>query len=379
MTDPRAPISDPRPPAGGSRRPTPDPRPPIRVLVVEDSPVVRQFLVHILRSDPDIQVVGAAADGEEALVLVERERPQVITMDINMPRMNGFEATRRIMESYPTPIIIVSGSWDPKEVATSFRALEAGAVAAVARPQGVGHPEFETTARELIKTVKLMSEVRVVRRWPRRKSEAAAPAGEVPKGAVEFRAVAIGASTGGPLVLHTILSSLPRDFPAPMLIVQHIAPGFIGGLVEWLAGSCPFPVHLAKDGEPLLRGHVYVADDGRHMGVRPPDRIFLGREEPENGMRPAVSFLLRSVAEVYGKQAIGILLTGMGKDGARELRMMKDKGAITIVQDKESSIVHGMPGEAIHLDAATHVLPADKIAGTLARLAGNGRAGLQEN
>lgn len=346
----------------------------IKVLVVEDSPVAREFLVAILSSDPEVRVVGTARDGEEALMMVDRERPQVITMDIHMPRMNGFEATRRIMETHPTPIIIVTGSWDPKEVATSFQALEAGAVAAVARPPGIRHPDFEATAQELIKTVKLMSEIRVVRRWARRKSEGPRPMAEVPKGTVEFRAMAVGASTGGPVVVHTILSSLPGDFPMPILLVQHIAPGFVQGLVEWLAGSCPFPIHLAKEGELLLPGHVYVAGDGLHMGVRPPDRIFLSREEPENGMRPAVSFLLRSVAEAYGKQAIGVLLTGMGKDGARELKTMKDKGAVTIVQDKESSIVHGMPGEAIHLDAATHVLPADKIAAALARLAGKRRA-----
>jgi two-component system chemotaxis response regulator CheB len=339
----------------------------IKVLVVDDSPVTREFLVHILGLDPDIQVIGTANDGEHAIEAVERTRPDVITMDIHMPKVDGLEATRRIMETHPTPIVIVSGSTDPQEVATTFRAMEAGALAVLRRPAGIGHPDHEATARELLQTVKLMSEVRVVRRWPRVRREIPEPVvGRVPG---EVRVVAIGASAGGPPVLQTILRGLPTDFPAPVLIVQHMAAGFTAGFIEWLAQSSRLPVHLATHGETMLPGHVYVAPDDFQMKVEHGGRIVLARDEPENGLRPSVSYLFRSLAEVYGGQAVAGLLTGMGRDGAEELKLLRGKGAVTFAQDKESSVVHGMPGEAIRLDAAMLILPPEKIAAVLTSLA----------
>jgi two-component system chemotaxis response regulator CheB len=170
-------------------------------------------------------------------------------------------------------------------------------------------------------------------------------------------------------VLQTILASLPKDFSVPILIVQHIAHGFLPGLVEWLNQTTGLQVHIAAHGVCPLPGHVYFAPDDLHMGVSSSGRIFLAREEPENGLRPAVSYLLRSLAEVCGPNALGILLSGMGRDGAMELRLMKDRGATTIAQDRESSVVHGMPGEAIQLGGVTHVLAAEKIADSLITLA----------
>jgi two-component system chemotaxis response regulator CheB len=343
----------------------------IKVLVVEDSPVVREFLVHILGSDPGIRVVGTAHDGEEALESIARKRPDVVTMDVHMPKMNGLDATRRIMETCPTPIVVVSGSTDPAVVATTFEAMEAGALAVLRRPAGIGHPDHEATARELVQTVKLMSEVKVVRRWSRaRRDSTARPAqSRLERAPGSCRIVAIGASTGGPPVLQTILSQLPRDFPAPVLIVQHMAAGFVRGFVEWLAHSSRLPIHLAAHGEQILPGHVYVAPDELQMKVERGDRIALTRDAPENGMRPSVSYLFRSLAAVYGSDAVAGLLSGMGRDGADELKLLKDLGMVTFAQDKDSSVVHGMPGEAIKLDAATFVLPPDKIAATLATLA----------
>ena len=344
----------------------------IKVLIVEDSLVVREFLVHILGADPEIEVVGAAHDGEGALEAVRRWRPDVITMDIHMPKMDGLEATRRIMETEPTPIVVVSGSTDPGEGATTFDALEAGALAVLRRPAGVGHPEHEATARELVQMVKLMSEVKVVRRWPRARRGTPLPRPTemgLAQEPAKVRLVALGASTGGPPVLQTILAALPKDFPAPIAIVQHMAAGFIGGFVEWLAHSSRLPVHLATHGEFMLPGHVYVAPDERQMKVERGGRIALTGGEPENGLRPSVSYLFRSVAEVYGCDAVAGLLTGMGRDGAEELRRLKEKGAVTFAQDKDSSVVHGMPGEAIRLDAAMLVLPPEKIAPVLANLA----------
>ena len=343
----------------------------IKVLIVDDSPVVREFLVHVLGADPGIRVVGTARDGEEALEAIARHRPDVITMDVHMPRMNGLEATRLIMETCPAPIVIVSGSTDPAEMATTFDAMEAGALAVLRRPAGVGHPDHEVTATELVRTVRLMSEVKVVRRWPRAQREAPAPRPAQPDLArrpSKVNVVALGASTGGPPVLHAILAALPKDFPAPVLIVQHMAAGFTQGFVQWLAQTSNLPVHLAAHDEPIRPGHAYVAPDEFQMRVERGGKIVLTKDEPENGLRPSVSYLLRSVAEVYGRDAVAGLLTGMGRDGAAELKRLKDKGAVTFAQDKESSVVHGMPGAAIQLDAATFILPPEKICAVLTNL-----------
>jgi two-component system chemotaxis response regulator CheB len=296
-------------------------------------------------------------------------------MDIHMPRMDGLDATRRIMETCPTPIVVVSGSTDSAEVATTFEAMEAGALAVLRRPAGIGHPDHEATARELVQTVKLMSEVKVVRRWSRaRRDSIARPAQpRLERAPGSCRIVAIGASTGGPPVLQSILSQLPKDFPAPVLVVQHMAAGFVRGFIEWLAHSSRLPIHLAAHGEQMLPGHVYVAPDELQMKVERGGRIALTRDAPENGLRPSVSYLFRSLAEAYGSDGVAGLLSGMGRDGADELKLLKDRGMVTFAQDKESSVVHGMPGEAIKLGAATLVLPPEKIAAVLARLAKDGQ------
>lgn len=351
----------------------------IRVLIVEDSPVARDFLTHILSSDPQIRVIGTAGDGEEAVETVANIRPDVITMDIQMPKLNGLDATRRIMETHPTPIVIVSAGSDTKEAATGFRAMEAGALAIIQKPAGIGHPDHENGAADLIRTVKLMSEVKVVKRWTRHKGKAARPVTQVIskaknwKRTADIKIVAIGASTGGPLVLQTILSGLPRSFSAPVLIVQHMSPGFIRPFVEWLARLSNLPVHVAGADEVTLSGHAYFAPDGFQMRVSIGGRILLTEEPLENGLCPSVSCLFRSVANVYGANALGVLLTGMGKDGAEELKLMREKGAITIAQDRESCVVHGMPGEAIHLGAASYVLSPAGIASALASFTEQGR------
>ncbi len=342
----------------------------VKVLVVEDSPSVREFLVHVLGSDPSIRVVGAASSGEEALDAVKRLRPDVITMDIHMPGINGLEATRRIMENDPTPIVIVSGSTNTREVTTTFDAMDAGALAVLPRPAGLGDRDHQAGARELVRTVKAMAEVKVVRRWPRVQR---APAAARPSGVrAKVRVVAIGASTGGPPALHTILSALPADFPVPILVVQHMAPGFVRGFAEWLAQSCSLAVQLAAHGETPLPRSVYIAPDGQQMGVDRGGRIVLSAGQPENGLCPSVSHLFRSVAQAYGGDAVAGLLSGMGRDGADELRLLKEMDAATFVQDKASSVVHGMPGEAIRLDATMYVLPPEKIAAVLINLV-NGR------
>jgi len=345
----------------------------IRVLVVEDSLVSQKFLTHTLDSAPDIHVVGTASDGDKAIKAAKRLKPHVITMDINMPKMDGYKATQRIMETNPTPIVMVTASYDPKEIAKTFKALEAGAVSVIQKPGGVGHPDHEKSVKELIQTVRLMSEVKVVTRRPHLlRRQVSAPVTFVPKAKprTEIEVVAIGASTGGPIAIQTILSELPMNFPVPVLIVQHVASGFVRGFVEWLAQSTGFPVGIASHDELLLPGHAYIAPDDHHIGIQSNKRIALSRKQPENGLRPSISHLFRSVANVFGANAIGVLLTGMGKDGAAELKLMKDAGALTMAQDDLSSVVFGMPGEAIKLGAVNYVLPPDGIGTSLVRLLG---------
>ncbi|MBI5194005.1 MAG: chemotaxis-specific protein-glutamate methyltransferase CheB [Nitrospirae bacterium] len=375
----------------------------INVLIVEDSAVVREYLKHILESDPKLHVMGMAEDGEEAVNFVSDNKPDVITMDVNMPDMNGLAATRKIMEINPVPIIIVSASFSHRDVERSFKAIQAGAIAVVEKPPGPGNPRYEHTASELIQTVKLMSEVKVVKRWNKSKIISTLvstakphphpnplPEGEGIEGDPcyslpfkgrdrvgmgsspvphnDIKLIAIGASTGGPPVLLRVLSGLHAGFPVPILIVQHIAMGFLRGLVEWLGNNIELPVVIASDGERIKPGTIYFAPEDLHLGVDKGKRISLSDASPENGIRPSVSYLFRSAFNAYGGSAAGILLTGMGRDGAEELCLMRYSGALTIAQDKESSVVHGMPGEAIRLGGAAQVLPPERIAALLEKI-----------
>jgi two-component system, chemotaxis family, protein-glutamate methylesterase/glutaminase len=336
----------------------------IKVLIAEDSPVMQQLLIHAISSDPIFKIVGVANNGEEAIEAVKKFHPDIIAMDWKMPKLDGQQATRIIMETIPTPIVIVTGSVVTKDVILTFSMIEAGALAIVKKPPSVDHPEYKKDVKQLTQTLKLMSEVKLVKRMARTSKEygAAPPAVEkIIRTGSDIQLVAIGASTGGPLVIQKILSGLPRNFPVPLLIVQHISKGFTAGFVEWLQMTSNVPLHIASHGEYPLPGHGYIAPDDFHMGIESGLRIVLSDHRPENGIRPSVAYLFRSAAQVLGPRAVGILLTGMGWDGADELKLMKEKGATTIVQDEESSIVHGMPGEAIKLDAATYIFSPEEI------------------
>ena len=340
----------------------------IRVLIVDDSAVIREHLQHILVSEPDITIAGYAVNGEEGVELARQTRPDVITMDLNMPCLNGIEATRRIMESTPVPIVVVSSNWSPNEMATMFEAMEAGAVAVIQTPVGVGHARFNESASQFVETIRLMAGVKVMKRKGKRRSGltgATTLPKIMPKQATSIKLVAIGASLGGPPALHAILTRLEKDFRIPVVICQHIAPGFLQGLVDWLTTTTGFPVHIGTHGESLVAGHAYIAPDAHQMGVAAGHHVALSSSAAEGGLRPSVSYLLRSVGRVYGASAVGVLLTGMGRDGAEELKAMRDSGAVTIAQDQKSSVVHGMPGEAIRLGGATYVLEPEEIAAML--------------
>lgn len=343
---------------------------PIRLLLVEDSPLARELLLYLLGSDPQFSVVGVAPDGEEGVAAAQRLRPDVIVMDIHMPKLDGFAAARRIMETCPTRIVMVTASADnPGEVAATFRTLEAGALTVIAKPVGPDSPMFAAVADEFLRTVKLMSEIPVVRRWPAQSgTRVASTASTTVTARGPVSVIALGASTGGPLVLLDILSRLPKDLPVPLLIVQHISEGFTTGFAEWLAQTTHFTVRIAREGERLVAGVAYIAPSGAQMGLRPDGTVALADAPAEHGLRPSVSYLFRSLAASFGPSAVAVLLTGMGRDGAQELKAMRDAGAVTIAQDQETAVVFGMPGEAIKHNAATYVLNPAAIAEALVRL-----------
>lgn len=342
---------------------------PVRVLIVDGTPAPGRLLEDIIQSDAGLRMVSSVHDGRAALRFLEESKADIVLMDIHMKGMDGYEATRKIMETFPLPIVLCSATSDPAEVATAFRAFEAGAVAVVAKPEARSQRDFERLSAELRNMVRLMSEVKVVRRWPRRQpAEAQPPVSKTGRGLV-----GIGASTGGPPALQAILAGLPKDFALPVLVVQHIARGFLPGLADWLGQTTALQVQIASNGTEPRPGHVYLAPDDFHMEIDGQNRIRLTREEPENGLRPSVDRLFRSMAEQCGRNAVAVLLTGMGKDGARELKTLHSCGAYTIAQDRTSSVVHGMPGAAIALGAAHEVLHLDRIADALCRIAHQNR------
>jgi two-component system, chemotaxis family, protein-glutamate methylesterase/glutaminase len=330
----------------------------IRVLVVEDMPTARQLVVGILSSDPEIEIVGQAADGTEAVELVRRLKPDAITMDVMMMPMDGIQATTLIMRERPTPIVIVT-SLDVNEVNLSMRALGAGALAALPKPRGPGSRGFADDARRLLTTVKAMSRVALLRRPG---GATAPPPIPTPRTGPRGRIVAVAASTGGPAALQRMLERTPAGFPSPILVVQHIALGFAEGFARWLASSGPLPARVTRDGEPLAPGTVYVAPDDRHLGVTPDGaRAALSEAPPLNGFRPSGTHLFRSVAAAYGAGTVAVILSGMGRDGLDGLRDVHSSGGRIVAQDAATSAVHGMPGVAVEAGLADAVLPPEAI------------------
>jgi len=348
----------------------------IRILVAEDSVTVREMLAAILQSDPEIRIAGVAKDGLEAVEMAKALRPDLITMDIWMPKLDGFEATKRIMAETPTPIVIVSAVVDRNGVEVSMQALRVGALAVARKPAHAGSPEFEAGSRQLIATVKAMAEVKVVRRWPDRPSSPVIgdpPAAIASLGARRRpRVVAVAASTGGPAALHRLFSELPPAFPLPILVVQHIADGFVEGFAGWLNATSALRVKLAEPGEALAPKTVYVAPDNRHLGVSSRSEIMLSAAPPVDGFRPAASFLFESVAKAFGTSALAIILTGMGRDGVEGLKAVRAAGGAIVAQDEASSTVFGMPGAAIAAGLPDVVLPLVAVAPHIVALASAG-------
>lgn len=336
-----------------------------RVLIVDDSATARELLTEILDADPEIEVVGTAKNGREALSLTQELKPDIITMDIHMPVMDGFQSTKEIMIESPTPIVLVSASTSVTEVEWAINALEAGALTLKLKPPGPNNPHFEAIARDLVETVKTMSEVRVLRHHRRLQS----PRSEVrPRIALPnksngtIRAVAIAASTGGPPALGKLLAEIPENFPVPILLVQHIAVGFVEGFAAWLNSTVPLMAKVADEGEHLEPGTIYIGPDERHLGASLGMRVELSEDPPIGGFRPSANHLFQSLSDVLHSDVLGIVLTGMGRDGSDGLRTLHSRGGRTIVQDEATSVVFGMPAAAIAAGAADAVLPLDQIA-----------------
>ena len=340
----------------------------IRVLVVDDSPTVRELLTQILQSDPGLRVIGTARDGEEAVRLAGQLRPDVITMDIRMPRLDGFQATKRIMQSVPTPIVVVSASVESEELKITFNAIRAGALTVVEKPAGPAGPAFETIRAQLLTTVKLMAGVKVVRRWA---TGMLRPAATVPPRApaeVHTAVVAIAASTGGPGALYQVLRDLPADFPVPILIVQHIARGFGAGMVDWLRGTTRLAVATAQAGDTLQAGRVLVAPDDRHLDLGRDGRVVLRPRSSDRELCPSADVLFAAVARVLGQKALGVIMTGMGRDGVAGLKDLKAAGGRVLAQDEKSCIVFGMPKEAIAAGVTDQVVPLEQMARAITEL-----------
>ena len=363
----------------------------IRVLVAEDSYAARLLIVSLLESDPEIEVVGEVADGEAAVAAARRLQPDVMTMDIHMPVMDGLAATARIMNECPIPIVVVSSTVDPRVVASTFDAIKAGALVALPKP-GSATDRVSVEERALFTaTVKAMAMVKVVRRWssspdsgvpPQRQGTAGASASphrssarptgilqSQPRPSHPLSLVAIAASTGGPTALQTLLRAIPSDFRAPIVVVQHIARGFLEGFAQWLDSECSLNVRVAREMEILQPGNVYIAPDDSHLGVSPKRQAIAIRTEPVNGFMPSASVLFESAASAIGAGLACVIMTGMGSDGVSGLRSVKGREGYIIAQDEATSLIYGMPGEAVRAGLVDVSLPLDMIAPHLVALA----------
>lgn len=336
----------------------------IRVLVVDDSQTVRDAVCALLAEEASIEVVGVAADGEEAVRQAKLLRPDVITMDVQMPRLSGLEATTRIMAEAPSRILMVcavAGGSNP-EIDLSFKAIGAGALELIAKPAGTGPGELRAWGKRLAQSVRLMSEVKVVTRRQRDRVHALPPLN--PQGRVD--AVGLVASTGGPPALAALLAGLPAHFPAPVMVAQHMAPGFMAGLARWFASVCPLKVVIADPGAACQPGYVYLPPDERDLEVDPGGLIRL--LPSAGGPCPSGDRLLTSLARAYADRAAGVVLTGMGEDGAAGLLAIRQAGGVTLAQDEASCVVYGMPQAAARLGAAGLVLSLETMAPTLREL-----------
>ncbi|MCB9799680.1 MAG: chemotaxis-specific protein-glutamate methyltransferase CheB [Candidatus Omnitrophica bacterium] len=336
----------------------------IRVLIADDSALVAEMLWHVFDQDPEIEIVGVARNGVQAVELVEKLKPDILTMDIHMPEMDGLEATKQIMDRCPLPILILSASVFKFGTQKAFEALACGALDVMEKTCFEANSVDEESTLNLIERVKLLSRIKVA--IPVREKtvigDYVQPSTEIDRSRENQRIIGIVASTGGPQTLAAILKKLPQSLPVPIVLVQHMTAGFSEGFADWLSKDTGHQVKVAEDHEMMQAGIIYLAPTGLHMKVVSKEKICLSDEDKVDGQKPSGTVLLESVAEHFEKNALGIVLTGMGRDGAQGLRAIRDRSGYTIAQDQQSSIVFGMPKEAIQMGAAREVISMHKMA-----------------
>ncbi len=331
----------------------------IKVMIIEDSPTCRKLMKMVLQTDDEIKVVSEFSNAEDAIKAIKEQKPDIITMDINLPGISGLEATAFIMETNPVPIILLSNEFEKETLLTTFDALKSGALTALKKPPAPDSETFESYSKNLIFQIKALSDIRLVTR--KRKSSKTCLRAEKTPDKTQTPIVAIGASTGGPPIIQEILQGLNRNFAFPILFVQHISSGFVSGMVEWLQNTTDMKVELGKNAQIALPGNVYIAPDEFHMTIDSRGLIRLNKEPVCQRPRPSVSTLFSSVASNFGSNAIGIILTGMGNDGTEGLKEMKNSGALTIAQNEESCGVFGMPKAAIERGGVKMILSPSEI------------------
>jgi two-component system chemotaxis response regulator CheB len=379
----------------------------IKVLVVEDSPTVGTMLSSIIKSDSALELVGLARDGAEAIRMTSRLRPNVITMDVNMPHVSGLEATEYIMAHYPTPILVLTASLAKQDVDLSIKMLSAGALEIMEKPSA---DEWGRASNRLLERIKLISRIKVIthlrgkakmniaeivppsppspspsvkknakinysrenaptapldpskiQRLSIPSSVPSVPAWTPPVG-VKFAAVAIAASTGGPPALSKLFKALSPELPVPLFVVQHIPSGFGTGLAEWLNTESILPVKNAEENEKPLPGHIYLPADDTHLAFHPNGLLHLNLEPARYGLRPSADITFDSLAKVFPGKTLAVILTGMGRDGTAGMRSLKAAGGYNVAQDEATSVIFGMPKSAIEANVVDKILPLDEIA-----------------
>lgn len=335
---------------------------PIRVLLVEDSQITLLILRRILNSSPQIEVVGEARTGLEALPLISQLQPDVICTDLHMPQMDGLEFTSEVMALYPRPILVISSWVQEEDTPHVFQLLEAGALDIFPKPSAGLSMEDKLLNQELINKILILSGVKVFKKKRKSYSQVKRLDTFSYKSFSKPEIVVIGASTGGPQAINELLTQLPSNFPIPVICVQHICLGFLQGFIDWLTSSCRLPIQIAKPGDVPKPGVIYFPSEQQHLELDSRGRFIYSNSPPVDGHRPSVTVTFKSVAKFYGKATMGILLTGMGRDGAEGMHCIAQTGGFTIAQDEATSVIFGMPKEAIDLGAANLVLPLHAIA-----------------
>lgn len=338
----------------------------IKLLLVEDSKLALTILQRLLSNSPDISVVGTATNGKKALELIPQLQPDVICTDLKMEGMNGLELTQAIMQKFPRPILVISNAVNKNDTNNVFNLLQAGAVDVFPKPQGGEVADYEAIKQQLITKIKIVAGVSVFTK-PHRKRKSQPTSQQQNQSNTNnqekgIQIITIGSSTGGPNALSKILTQLkPHAITLPIVCVQHISPGFLSGLVNWLGVESGLKVKIAADKELPVAGTVYFAPENYHLGIDNRGRFTYLKQAAVDGHKPSVTVTFTSIAEYYGHQALAILLTGMGKDGAAGMKAIHERGGITIAQDEKTCIVFGMPKEAIALNAVRHILPLERI------------------